>query len=76
MHEIINGKVVELSPEKLAELEAYQAQATLRENQRQWLYNRLKEYPAIGEQLDIIYHEGIEGWKAKIKAIKDKFPKQ
>ena len=37
---------------------------------------RLEEYNAIGfgEQLDMIYHD-IDGWKAKIKSIKDKFPK-
>ena len=26
-------------------------------------------------QLDDIYHNGIDGWKATIKAIKDKYPK-
>jgi len=26
-------------------------------------------------QLDDIYHNGIDGWKASIKAIKDKYPK-
>ena len=37
---------------------------------------RLEEYNAIGlgEQLDMIYHD-IDGWKARIKTIKDKFPK-
>ena len=33
------------------------------------------EYPKIGDQLDKIYHEGIDAWKADIKAIKDKYPK-
>ena len=36
---------------------------------------RRKEYPNIIEQLDDIYHNGIDGWKATIKAIKDKYPK-
>ena len=35
---------------------------------------RKKEYPAIEEQLDMIYHN-IEGWKAQIKAVKDAYPK-
>lgn len=33
------------------------------------------EYPPLEEQLDDIYHNGIEGWKSTIKAIKDKYPK-
>jgi hypothetical protein len=27
------------------------------------------------EQLDDIFHNGIDGWKTKIQAIKDKYPK-
>jgi hypothetical protein len=37
--------------------------------------SRSAEYPAIGDQLDQIYHEGIDAWKATIAAIKDKYPK-
>ena len=37
--------------------------------------NRQLEYPSIVDQLDKIYHEGIDAWKADIKAIKDKHPK-
>ena len=33
------------------------------------------EYPDISQQLDILYHEGYDGWKATVKAIKDKYPK-
>lgn len=37
--------------------------------------NRVNEYPTIDEQLDDLYHNGIDGWKETIKAIKDKYPK-
>jgi hypothetical protein len=37
--------------------------------------NRAAEYPAIEDQLDDIYHNGVDGWKTTIKAIKDKYPK-
>ena len=37
--------------------------------------NRAKEYPSIEDQLDTIYHSGVAGWKATIKAIIDKYPK-
>jgi hypothetical protein len=36
---------------------------------------RAAAYPSIPDQLDQIYHEGIDAWKATIAAIKDKYPK-
>ena len=36
---------------------------------------RKAEYPSIGDQLDDIYHNGIDAWKATIKTTKDKYPK-
>lgn len=36
---------------------------------------RRESYPPLQEQLDKIYHSGIDAWKADIKAIKDKYPK-
>jgi len=36
---------------------------------------RQAEYPSIVDQLDKIYHGGVDAWKADIKAIKDKYPK-
>jgi len=39
------------------------------------LNNRAKDYPSIVDQLDDIYHNGIDSWKATIKTTKDKYPK-
>tara|TARA_B100000424_G_scaffold125665_1_gene95224 strand:- start:114 stop:713 length:600 start_codon:yes stop_codon:yes gene_type:complete len=36
---------------------------------------RREEYPSIADQLDKIYHSGVDAWKADIKEIKDKYPK-
>ena len=36
---------------------------------------RRAENPSLVEQLDDIYHNGIDAWKATIKTIKDKYPK-
>jgi len=36
---------------------------------------RRAEYPSIEDQLDDIYHNGIDAWKATIKVTKDKYPK-
>ena len=37
--------------------------------------DRASEYPSVVDQLDKIYHSGIDAWKATIKATKDKYPK-
>ena len=42
---------------------------------QQYQRDRQEEYPSIVDQLDDLYHNGIEGWKKTIKAIKDKHPK-
>ena len=36
---------------------------------------RRAEYPSLVDQLDNIYHNGIDVWKATIKTIKDKYTK-
>jgi len=36
---------------------------------------RAEEYPIMADQLDKIYHSGVDVWKADIKEIKDKYPK-
>ena len=59
--EEINVKVVELQYQE--EVNVYQEK-------------RKSEYPDWGDQLDKIYHSGIDAWKADIKKIKDKYPKQ
>ena len=52
----------------IAEYDAHVAATAYREK-------RAKEYPDIGDQLDKIYHDGIDEWKQVIKATKDKYPK-
>ena len=36
---------------------------------------RSVEYPSIENQLDDLFHNGIDGWRTTIQAIKDKYPK-
>jgi len=38
--------------------------------------DRAEAYPAIAEQLDDIYHNGVDEWKKTIKVVKDKYPKE
>ena len=37
--------------------------------------NRVKEYGSWQDQLDEIYHEGLDSWKTRIASIKAKYPK-
>ena len=37
--------------------------------------DRAEAYPSIADQLDDLYHNGIDGWKTTIKVTKDKYPK-
>jgi hypothetical protein len=36
---------------------------------------RAAEYPPITDQLDLLYHGGMDAWKTAIQAVKDKYPK-
>jgi len=44
-------------------------------NNNKYQRNRASEYPTLVDQLDDLYHNGIDGWKTTIKAVKDKYPK-
>ena len=44
-------------------------------DKQQYKNKRVEEYPSWEDQMDKIYHSGIDAWKADIKAIKDKYPK-
>ena len=57
----IEAKIIEL-----------QTDYDLKEYQR----DRAKEYPPMADQLDDIFHNGIDSWKASIQIIKDKYPKE
>jgi len=43
----------------------------------EYQYKRAAEYPSVKNQLDKIYHDGVDKWKEEmIKPIKDKYPKE
>ena len=37
---------------------------------------RQAAYPSIQDQLDTIFHGGLDAWKAEIQAVKDAIPKE
>ena len=54
---------------------AKQAELQAAFDAKQYQRDREKEYPTWQDQLDYIYHNGVDGWKATIKVTKDKYPK-
>jgi len=63
-----DGKKVRLEQSKIDA-----ARTELEKLDYQW--KRENEYPSMADQLDDIYHNGIDAWKSTIKTIKDKYPK-
>jgi len=58
-----------------ADIQAKQAELQTAYDAKQYQRDRAEEYPIWQDQLDDIYHNGIDAWKATIKATKDKYPK-
>ena len=63
------------TPIDKSEIEAKLQEVKAEYNANKYQRDRAKEYPTIEDQLDEIYHNGIDGWKETIKAVKDKYPK-
>ena len=70
--EWINPSVAPVTESQIAtEIARLQAEYNAKEYQRK----RAVEYPSIADQLDKIFHDGIDEWKETIQAVKDKYPK-
>ena len=63
------------TPISKADIEAKMVELQADYDAKQYQRDRAKEYPSIADQLDKIYHSGIDEWKKVIKATKDKYPK-
>ena len=61
----ISGNEVPLNME---EIESYVQSS-------QYKVQRADAYPSIQDQLDLLYHGGMDAWKAAITAVKEEFPK-
>jgi hypothetical protein len=63
--EVVKGDLIELDP-----------QIDLDWEQNKYKIERKNEYPSFAEQLDYIYHNGLDAWKSDIvDPIKAKYPK-
>ena len=44
-------------------------------NNNQYQRDRASAYPSIEDQLDTLYHQGYDGWKAMVDEVKNQYPK-
>ena len=58
-----------------AEITAEVARLQAAYDAKAYARSRATAYPSIADQLDTIYHEGLDAWKATILAVKEEFPK-
>ena len=65
------------NPTKITDKQILDKQAELKTiyDNNKYQRDRAVAYPSIKDQLDDLYHNGIDGWKTTIKAVKDKYPK-
>ena len=63
------------TPISKADIEAKVAKLQTAYDNNAYQRKRAAEYPSMADQLDDIYHNGIDAWKATIKTTKDKYPK-
>jgi hypothetical protein len=63
------------TPISKSDIEAKMAELKTVYDNNKYQRDRAVEYPSIKDQLDDIYHNGVDGWKTTIKAVKDKYPK-
>jgi len=60
-----------------AEIDAEVIRLQAEHDAKQYARSRASEYPAIGDQLDALYHAGVfpEDMAAQIQAVKERYPK-
>ena len=58
-----------------SQITAKQKELQIAYDNNKYQRDRAISYPSIVDQLDDLYHNGIDGWKKTIKAVKDKYPK-
>jgi hypothetical protein len=78
-HRVVDGVQVDLTAEEVeATLNTWAENELARqldEEANGYKTARANEYPSIPDQLDDIFHNGLDSWKATIQETKDKYPK-
>jgi hypothetical protein len=55
--------------------QAYAELAKAQKEPLSYYESRKLAYPSIADQLDTIFHSGIDAWKAEIQAVKNQYQK-
>ena len=72
----VNNQRLPISDDDFEQMVVDCANNKFNEQEFGYIQKRLEAYPAIGEQLDYIFHNGLDAWKTDIiQPIKDQFPK-
>jgi len=67
---------LETAPISKADILAKQKELQTAYDNNAYQRSRAEAYPSMADQLDDIYHNGVDEWKKTIKAVKDKYPKE
>ena len=71
----VDGVLKEITGDELVQFEAHIEENKVEDAATQYARFRSFAYPTIEDQLDQIYHEGIDAWKETIAAVKARYPK-
>jgi len=69
----IRGDVAYDKDENIVQYNEATVQAYM--NANAYKAKRATAYPSIADQLDLMYHGGLDAWKAAIDAVKQEYPK-
>ena len=81
MKKSVNGVIVDMTSEEIEarkkEVDHYEKVTKVEKEKVRYKFERMSNYPAIGDQLDALYHAGVfpKEMADKIKAVKDANPK-
>ena len=72
----VNNERLPISDDDFEQMVIDCANNKFNEQEFGYIQKRQEAYPAIGEQLDYIFHNGLDAWKTDIiQPIKNQFPK-
>ena len=71
--DLITADMVPITDADLVTLRNQQEQSRL--DALTYSEKRASAYPSIADQLDTIYHDGLDAWKLQVQAVKDLHPK-
>lgn len=72
---LVDGVLTDMTEQDIAQRNADNAAYAADLAANGYKSDRAAAYPSIEDQLDDIYHNGLDAWKAKILAVKKAHPK-